>query len=449
MKMNTQTNENKSIDILNRDKFIDRTVQLVESVGSRKGNITFAINGQWGCGKTFVLERIENQLSETNKYLVVHYNCWQYDYYEEPLVAIVSALQKRVDALSFVSEENKVKIKAIASKICLNLGTQLIKNHVGIDISEVKEAWDEASEKASAIHSYDQYYGFNQALEDIKNELKTLSENNTLVFSVDELDRCLPEYAIKVLERLHHISEGLPNIVTIIAVDKSKLEHTVSSIFGEESTKEYFKKFIRFELPLDKGKIDVDKFLEKFSDFRNRFDESLYPNLQKQCEFIEELFRGIDARSQEQIIEKATLFNDICFGDNKQDYTVMYMELFLATFYYYYQEKELISNNKIIDDKTCLFKYKNIPESFGKEGSGFYVGEKSKINEYNKGEAFVIESNDIFMIVIFYWYDLFAEKQRSMEEVYFPVLDDDNACEYLSKNLKVFQNNIHILTSIE
>ena len=50
--MNTQTNESKNIDILNRDDFINRTVQLVESIGSHKGNITFAINFYWGNEKT-------------------------------------------------------------------------------------------------------------------------------------------------------------------------------------------------------------------------------------------------------------------------------------------------------------------------------------------------------------------------------------------------------------
>ena len=445
--MNTQTNESKNIDILNRDDFINRTVQLVESVSSRKGNITFAIKGQWGCGKTFVLERIENKLSETNRFLVVHYNCWQYDYYEEPLVAIVSALQKRVDSFSFVSEESKVKIKAVASKICLNLGTQLIKNHIGIDISEVKEAWDEASEKASAIHSYDQYYGFNQALEDIKNELAKLSENYTLVFAVDELDRCLPEYAIKVLERLHHISEGIPNFITVIAVDKSKLEHTISSIFGSENIATYLKKFIKFEIKLDNGKQDGTKFWDKFSSFRDRFDENLFPKLEKQKEFIEELFQGIDARSQEHIIEKAALFNDICYGEEKQDYSMMYMELFIATFYYHYGEENFFSNDKVIHDLEQVFEYKNIPKSFGTKGSGFYLGNNEFVNGGSDG-LFYINPYNIFMLVIHYWYGL-LEGKRTVEDIYIPYIEPDQSLSRIGDNQNKLINNINIFKIIK
>ena len=40
---------------------------------------------------------------------------------------------------------------------------------------------------------------------------KALTESNTVVIIVDELDRCIPEYAIKVLERLHHLTEEKEN----------------------------------------------------------------------------------------------------------------------------------------------------------------------------------------------------------------------------------------------
>lgn len=420
--MKIQETQKNTIDILNREDFIKRTVQLIESVGSHKGNITFAINGQWGCGKTFVLERIEDKLSETKKFPIVHYNCWQYDYYEEPLVAIVSALQKCIDALDFVSKENKVKIKAVASKICLNLGAQVIKKHVGIDVSEVKEILDEASEKASSIHSYDQYYDFNQALEDIKNELAKLSENHTLVFAVDELDRCLPEYAIKVLERLHHISEGIPNIITMIAIDKSKLERTISFIFGSENVATYLKKFIKFEINLDNGRQDGTKFWGKFAFFRNGFYETLFKGLENQKEFIEELFQGIDARSQEHIVEKAALLNDICFGEEKQDYSIMYMELFIATFYYYYGEESFFSNKKVINDSEQVFDYKKIPLSFGKKGSGFYIGENTFEDDVAKKGRFVINPHDIFMLVII----TYTKVVELLEEIVCLILSQNN-----------------------
>lgn len=56
-----------------------------------------------GYGKTYILEQLEKELevlqneeTQNDRFYVFHYNCWQYDYYEEPAVAIVSAmLEKR------------------------------------------------------------------------------------------------------------------------------------------------------------------------------------------------------------------------------------------------------------------------------------------------------------------------------------------------------------------
>ena len=42
-------------------------------------------------------------------------------------------------------------------------------------------------------------------MKELKSGLEEQSKDVTIVVVVDELDRCLPEYAIKVLERLHHI----------------------------------------------------------------------------------------------------------------------------------------------------------------------------------------------------------------------------------------------------
>ena len=449
MKTNTQTNNVNSIDILNRGDFISRTIQLVESVTLHKGNITFAINGQWGCGKTFVLEKIENKLSETNKYLVVHYNCWQYDYYDEPLIAIVSLLQEFISSSTTIDDEIKTIFTNIAIKFGLKVTSVVSQKYIGFDIVKTCRSLKNIFSSQKSSKNIDKYYDLKEAINDIKKGLTKLAEKQTIVFAVDELDRCLPEYAIKVLERLHHITEGLSNIVTIIAVDKSKLEHTISSIFGKKDVAEYLKKFIRFEFPLDNGKTDGNMFLEKFAKFRNRFDKTLFPNLQKETQFIEEMFQGIDARSQEIIVDKATIINDIWFGDEKQDYTVMYMELFLANLYYHYHEKDIISNNKIIDDLECIFKYKNIPESFGKKGSGFYMGNREIMENVTKGIAFLLESNNIFMIIVYYWYELFAEKRRATEDKFWPTFEPEEFNSRVGQNLQSLKSKLGLLKTIE
>ena len=103
------------VDVLDRQSFISNVFQLINQISLLKGSGTIAINGEWGSGKTYVLKQIEKQLSayqDGKRFLVIHYNCWQYDYYEEPLVAIVSSVKESLqEQLGFFSNETKQKIK--------------------------------------------------------------------------------------------------------------------------------------------------------------------------------------------------------------------------------------------------------------------------------------------------------------------------------------------------
>ena len=400
------------IDILNREQFVERAVQLVNLISSRKGNMTFAITGEWGSGKTFVLDEIQNKLAadEKTNYLVIPYNCWQYDYYDEPLVAIVAALLDFADTTRIIPDDMKITFKQIAFKVGVGLVTRFIKEKSGVDlenaVKDVKDAVKGTKEGIEEAHEFDSYYSFKKALLLLKEQLEELAENHTLVFAVDELDRCLPEYAIKVLERLHHIAEDVPNLITIVAVDKKRLENTVNSIFGntDDCADKYLKKFIKFELHLDKGRQNSPKFFEKFPEFYERFDASLYEGLTNTEQFLGELFSGIDIRSQERIVEKASLFNDICFGDEKQDHTMMYMELFYATLYYHYKNSNIFNTPKqIFDRKDDFANAGNMPEVFRSEKSGFRMQDARFYPDPSHGELIVSQKN-IYAVILLYWY---------------------------------------------
>ena len=104
------------LDILNRGDFIERLLKLIENISSNKSSTSFAINGTWGCGKSFVLElfqerleQIQSEETHTEKYFVVRYNSWKFDYYEEPLVAIVSTMIAAIEEKTKLFPDSKEK----------------------------------------------------------------------------------------------------------------------------------------------------------------------------------------------------------------------------------------------------------------------------------------------------------------------------------------------------
>ena len=44
-----------------------------------------------------MLEQQLREYQDGEKYIVFHNNCWQYDYYDEPFVAIITSMLDRLD----------------------------------------------------------------------------------------------------------------------------------------------------------------------------------------------------------------------------------------------------------------------------------------------------------------------------------------------------------------
>ena len=204
------------IDILNRDKFVDDLLRVMENISDNKASTCFALNGAWGSGKSFVLDMFEEKLGQiqseetsTDKYFIIRYNSWQYDYYEEPLVAIVATMISTIEEKTKLFPDCKEKreilgmLKATGVSL-LSLGNTVVKEKTGMDFQKAYETVlkgkKDGAEAYEEIHEYDVYFGFNKVMGELIALLQELAEKYTVAIIVDELDRCLPEYAIKILE---------------------------------------------------------------------------------------------------------------------------------------------------------------------------------------------------------------------------------------------------------
>ncbi len=241
-------------DLLQRDEYINLLENIVcEKVKQHEG-LSLAIDGKWGCGKTFIVEKLESKLKKHN-YLILHYNCWENDFYDEPLVAIVHSIidaitGKRKEDLPISKQRNWKKTGKIAAKFLGKVAAMILKNKVGVDLGELKfdvdlekiaSASQEAlnADKEEVLNTdFDSNQPLKQAILQIRKVLLLMKlEFRGVIFIVDELDRCLPEYAIKVLERLHHICYNTQTdrnvFIQIVALNKTELLGSIAKTFGK------------------------------------------------------------------------------------------------------------------------------------------------------------------------------------------------------------------------
>lgn len=348
------------VDVLDRQEIVTQIRDLLVALSDTKSPCTFALNGKWGTGKTFVLDMLERELQryqDGEQFIVFHYNCWEYDYYEEPLIAIVSAMLDYIDDYSHILPANMREaiqtglsaVKTALQDVLKEAAVSFAKNKLGIDLEKLFELLSDAhqavGEAQAAARDFDSYYEFHQVVLRSRKKLSELSESKTLVIVVDELDRCLPQYAIKVLERLHHLFSGLENIVVILGIDRTQLDNTISQIFGAKTdAQSYLKKFINFEIELDHGSVNAE-FMEKHDNFFQLFDLSLLSSPFPVSDYCSALFSDLDARTQEALMHRVKMLHNLLFRDEKKDISFLCFELLLLVLSHYHIDHKPFSVN--------------------------------------------------------------------------------------------------------
>jgi len=305
------------LDVLNRQKMIQDLQKILLLLSENKRGCVFAIDGGWGYGKTYILEKLEAELeilvnedTLDDRYYVFHYNCWQYDYYEEPAIAIVSAMLEKL------GEELDQKVAGIArdsweyaNKILKGIAGDFVKNKIGINLVDVyEEIQKNGQQRKESTYQFDDLFTFKETLDTTRKRIAELAKDKTVVLVVDELDRCMPSYAIKVLERLHHLFNDIDNVIVLLAIDSTQLEHSVKEIYGENiDTERYLKKFISFRVKLNLGELQESVF-EKYNYYFKHFKnvDEVMPKIMELAKLCQ-----IDIRNFDKLIEKLNLVHEI------------------------------------------------------------------------------------------------------------------------------------------
>lgn len=261
-------------DSISRNLYLYRFIDMLDTID---GSVSIAINGRWGTGKTFfakqakLLLEAENPFFENNQYynevknnaswkkhkeergqeynhvLPVYYDAWLNDNAIDPILSIVNEIIKQLNLNEKIASAPELKevVKAVA--------LPFVEKYTGLDIDrfmdtiEGKDILKDISSQ-QVIHER-----VNDFFENVIKE-----RGNRLVVFIDELDRCRPDYAVNLLERIKHYFSN-ENVTYVFSVNIDELQHTIKRFYGEGfSSTEYLDRF--FDLTIDIPQIDVDKY---------------------------------------------------------------------------------------------------------------------------------------------------------------------------------------------
>lgn len=411
-----------NIDILSRENIVEQLKKVILTLSDNHKSCTFALDGKWGCGKTFVLDMLEKEIADYqspetafDKFLLFHYDCWKYDYYDEPLIAIIAAmLDIAEEQKSLFTSKTAKKIKDgwnTATKTVTNVAKEISKSAFGFSLSEcANEAKKEVESKKEDKYKFDELFAFNKTIEYVRNEIAKLAKDRTILIVVDELDRCLPEYTIKVLERLHHIFEGIDNTIVVLSMDKNQISNIVNQIFGTDDTDAYLRKFINFEISLDIGEVS-SKFKEKYSKYFSLFDENAQSCQIDIEEIISCIFDCVDARTQDKIVKKAELLHNMIFP-NQPDYGVLCVELLWLVIKCWNKEHSI--NSDFSGDLTKPFRNLQIgirTNELFSDGFGQNI-HASQDSFHRNMHYFSYCNTGVLELIMVYWSHMYLSKKR-------------------------------------
>lgn len=326
-------------DYLNRKEDVENITKIINNMRTLKEFNSFAINGSWGTGKTFLINMLKESLG--SEYLFIIYDAWQNNYFDEPLIGLLDCLMKNLNK-DFINNNLLNKCRDIISS-CLYILDTIIYSFCKIKPFETLKGVLKYEENKKKTPSFNTHAKIQEAKSKTIELLRKLSEDIPIIIVVDELDRCSPEYALKVLERVHHIKQDDSQIISVYCVDKRQLEKIVKSLYPNEYNSNdtsklendnivdgYLRKIIDFKYELNYGemedvlKIIPDEILELF------LPEYSHVCLKDQqfIELISDIISDVGVRAFKKILETCFLIHRLSFSENKYPKDLLAFEIF-------------------------------------------------------------------------------------------------------------------------
>lgn len=265
---------------------------------------TIGVFGDWGSGKSSLIRMIEKSLSDNSNIMVLQFNGWLFEGYEDAKTALMGTILKEIEAnkklsgkakevfTRLVSRVNWMRMAAYAGKYALaynvlgtsgvgliaaldlpSMVTGLRKTYEGIDLPDleenlrkfIKDPSDEDEDQLSIQEFHDDF-------------AKLLDETDVkkLVIIIDDLDRCLPNTIIDTLEAIR-LFLYTPRTVFIIAADERLVKYAVRQRFKDiqqglpRIEGDYLEKLVQFPIRIPPlGRPEIETYIKLL--FANRSD---------------------------------------------------------------------------------------------------------------------------------------------------------------------------------
>lgn len=274
---NDQPIQSESNDLLNRNNFSKHLAEVL-LVKPTDDCLTVSLEGEWGYGKTSLINLAKLQLANmTSKPIIVEYNPWLAGKSE----SLIQDFLLQFSAKLQLGSSTEAALKASKQLVAYSSLFSVAKLIPGA------EPWASLVEQAvSATGSATKQIAELKELDLIGKKKKVTSAinklNSSIVVVIDDIDRLTPSETFEVLRLVKAVAD-FPGTSFLLAFDARYLTSVLSKN-GIENSAEYINKVIQLRVPLplisdgdllrlaeiELSKFDSAKVLEVFENDRDR-----------------------------------------------------------------------------------------------------------------------------------------------------------------------------------
>ncbi len=246
--------------------------------------VTIAVYGDWGVGKTSGMRWLKQQLEEWSdldaaarnghkKVRTVWFDPWKYQTREDVwrgLIAEVILHSIDLEKASLATVTNAVKrfglflgrsfVNVVASAK-LKVGAKEIGGQVDLDLQSLKTIVDDyhATNRPEKAYLND----FEQTFQDWVRQ--ALGNDERMVLFIDDLDRCLPNVTLEVLEALK-LYLNIPKLMFVVGLDRSVVDAVVREHYSKhgvnpDKASQYLDKIFQVEIDVAPSQQQLKTFI--------------------------------------------------------------------------------------------------------------------------------------------------------------------------------------------
>jgi ABC-type lipoprotein export system ATPase subunit len=313
--------ESTQNDLLEIEKYTDGLIKFISTSATP---ITIGVQGEWGSGKTSLLNTIKEDLCDksSSEHYSVWLNTWEYSLLSTPdetLIKIISGLVLQISELTknYTTEKGKKAAGAIGSLL------KTFGGGVGGIAGKAMQVTGDIIDSTVNKPQDNSIKALRIALQEVIDEAIANSNKKSFIFFIDDLDRLDPAVAVSILELIKNLFD-LKNCIFVLAIDYGVVIKGLQSKFGvmtEENEWEFrafFDKIIQLPFSMPISSYNIEKYLKSLLVDVNYFDKSDLVNedIVSKISTIVRLSVGTNPRALKRLANSVSLI-EIIRGDEK------------------------------------------------------------------------------------------------------------------------------------